>query len=232
MEFLKQIMDFALNVDEYLSQIIQSVGIWTYVIMFAIVFAETGLVVTPLLPGDSLLFALGAFAAKGDLNLWVLMITLFVAAVIGDTVNYHVGKYIGPRVFTDKFPLLNRKHLEQTHAFFEKYGGKTIIIARFVPIVRTFAPFVAGVGAMTYGTFIFYNIIGALLWVPICLLAGFFFGNLPVVKENFEMVLIGIIVVSLMPAIIEILRERYKLAKARKQMDMFPEEEKPSIHLD
>lgn len=232
MEFLTQIIDFALNVDEYLSHIIQSVGIWTYVIMFAIIFAETGLVVTPLLPGDSLLFALGAFAAKGDLNLWVLMITLFVAAVIGDTVNYHVGKYIGPRVFTDKLPLLNRKHLEQTHAFFEKYGGKTIIIARFVPIVRTFAPFVAGVGAMTYGTFIFYNVIGALLWVPICLFAGFFFGNLPIVKENFEMVLIGIIIVSLLPAIVEIIREKRKQAKARKQLELFPEEEKPSVHLD
>ena len=232
MEFLTQIIDFALNVDEYLSHIIQSVGIWTYVIMFAIIFAETGLVVTPLLPGDSLLFALGAFAAKGDLNLWLLMITLFVAAVIGDTVNYHVGKYIGPRVFTDKLPLLNRKHLEQTHAFFEKYGGKTIIIARFVPIVRTFAPFVAGVGAMTYGTFIFYNVIGALLWVPICLFAGFFFGNLPIVKENFEMVLIGIIIVSLLPAIVEIIREKRKQAKARKQLELFPEEEKPSVHLD
>lgn len=207
-------------------------GVWTYVLMFAIVFAETGLVVMPLLPGDSLLFALGAFAAKGDLNLWVLVGTLLAAAIIGDTVNYHVGKFIGPRVFTDKIPLLNHRHLERTHAFFESYGGKTIIIARFVPIVRTFAPFVAGVGAMTYRTFVFYNIIGALLWVPICLLGGFFFGNLPMVQENFEMVLIGIIGVSLLPAIIEIAREKYKHYRARKQLDMFPEEEEHPIHLD
>jgi len=232
LEFIKQILDFALHVDEYLSQIIQSMGLWTYALMFLVVFAETGLVVTPLLPGDSLLFALGAFAAKGDLNLLLLMITLFLAAVIGDTVNYHVGKFIGPRVFTDRIPLLNRRHLDQTHAFFEKYGGKTIIIARFVPIVRTFAPFVAGVGAMTYSTFIFYNLIGALLWVPVCLLAGFFFGNLPIVQENFEMVLIGIIVVSLLPAIVEISREKYKHYKARKQADLFPEEEEHPLHLD
>lgn len=232
MEIIKQVLDFTLHVDEYLSQIIQSMGVWTYVLMFAIIFAETGLVVTPLLPGDSLLFALGAFAAKGDLILWVLFATLFGAAVIGDTVNYHVGKFLGPRVFTDRMPLLNRRHLEQTHAFFEKYGGKTIIIARFVPIVRTFAPFVAGVGAMTYGTFIFYNIIGALLWVPTCLFAGFFFGNLPIVQENFEMVLIGIIVVSLLPAIVEISREKYKHYKTRKQTDLFPEEEEHPIHLD
>jgi membrane-associated protein len=210
MELIKQGIDILLNVDEYLSQVISWAGMWTYLLMFFIVFAETGLVVTPLLPGDSLLFALGAFAAKGDLSLWLLMIILFVAAVLGDTVNYAAGNYIGPRVFTDKIRFLNREHLERTHHFFERYGGKTIIIARFVPIVRTFAPFVAGVGSMTYSTFIFYNIIGALLWVPICLLAGFFFGNLPFVKNNFEAVLLGIIAVSLMPAVFEIVREKLK----------------------
>jgi membrane-associated protein len=207
MEFITQFIDLFLHIDDHLSNIIQWAGLWTYVIMFGVVFAETGLVVTPLLPGDSLLFALGAFAAKGDLTLLILMVTLLVAAILGDTVNYSVGKYIGPRVFTDSIPLLNRKHLERTHAFFEKYGGKTIIIARFVPIVRTFAPFVAGVGAMTYSRFVFYNVIGALLWVPICLLGGYFFGNIPFVQKHFELVLIGIIIVSLMPAVFEITRE-------------------------
>ncbi len=207
MDYIKQFIDLFLHIDDHLSNVIQWAGPWTYVLMFAVVFAETGLVVTPLLPGDSLLFALGAFAAKGDLNLWILMLSLFVAAVIGDSVNYSIGKYIGPRVFTDSIPMLNRKHLDRTHAFFEKYGGKTIIIARFVPIVRTFAPFVAGVGAMTYSKFIFYNIIGALMWVPICLLGGYFFGNIPFVQKHFELVLLGIIFVSLMPAIFEIGRE-------------------------
>lgn len=207
MEFITQFIDLFLHIDDHLSNIIQWAGLWSYVIMFGVVFAETGLVVTPLLPGDSLLFALGAFAAKGDLTLLILMVTLLVAAILGDTVNYSVGKYIGPRVFTDSIPLLNRKHLERTHAFFEKYGGKTIIIARFVPIVRTFAPFVAGVGAMTYSRFVFYNVIGALLWVPICLLGGYFFGNIPFVQKHFELVLIGIIIVSLMPAVFEITRE-------------------------
>jgi membrane-associated protein len=207
MDLIKQFIDLFLHIDDHLSNIIQWAGLWTYVLMFLVIFAETGLVVTPLLPGDSLLFALGAFAAKGDLNLWVFMFTLLVAAILGDTVNYTVGKFVGPRVFTDSIPLLNRKHLERTHAFFEKYGGKTIIIARFVPIVRTFAPFVAGVGAMTYSKFIFYNVIGAVLWVPICLLGGYFFGNIPFVQKHFELVLIGIIVVSLLPAVFEITRE-------------------------
>jgi len=219
MEFITQFIDLFLHIDDHLSNIIQWAGMWTYVLMFAVVFAETGLVVTPLLPGDSLLFALGAFAAKGDLNLFILMITLLVAAILGDTVNYSVGKYVGPRVFTDSIPLLNRKHLERTHAFFEKYGGKTIIIARFVPIVRTFAPFVAGVGAMTYSKFVFYNIIGAVLWVPICLLGGYFFGNIPFVQKHFELVLIGIIVVSLLPAVFEITREWLHSRKQAQQAE-------------
>ncbi len=207
MELIQELLSFVLHIDDKLSDIIAYFGAWTYVLMFAIIFAETGLVVTPILPGDSLLFALGAFAAKGDLSLMVMMVSLIVAAILGDSVNYTIGKFIGPRVFTDQIRFLNRKHLERTHEFFEKYGGKTIIIARFVPIVRTFAPFVAGVGSMTYSKFIFYNVVGALMWVPICLLAGYFFGNLPFVQKNFELVLIGIIIVSLLPAVFEITRE-------------------------
>ena len=207
MELIQELLSFVLHIDDKLSDIIAYFGAWTYVLMFAIIFAETGLVVTPILPGDSLLFALGAFAAKGDLSLMVMMVSLIVAAILGDSVNYAIGKFIGPRVFTDQIRFLNRKHLERTHEFFEKYGGKTIIIARFVPIVRTFAPFVAGVGSMTYSKFIFYNVVGALMWVPICLLAGYFFGNLPFVQKNFELVLSGIIIVSLLPAVFEITRE-------------------------
>jgi membrane-associated protein len=210
MDLIMQAVDLLLHVDDSISDIIQWAGPWTYVLMFLIVFAETGLVVTPLLPGDSLLFALGAFAARGDLNLFGLLGLILVAAILGDTVNYAVGNFIGPRVFTDKIPFLNKEHLERTHSFFERYGGKTIILARFVPIVRTFAPFVAGVGSMTYPTFLFYNVIGALLWVPLCLVAGFVFGNNPWVKEHFEAVLLGIIFVSLLPAVFEVAREKLK----------------------
>ena len=208
MELIQELLSFVLHIDDKLSDIIAYFGAWTYVLMFAIIFAETGLVVTPILPGDSLLFALGAFAAKGDLSLMVMMVSLIVAAILGDSVNYAIGKFIGPRVFTDQIRFLNRKHLERTHEFFEKYGGKTIIIARFVPIVRTFAPFVAGVGSMTYSKFIFYNVVGALMWVPICLLACYFFGNLPFVKKNLTLVIFGIIGLSLLPMVVEYVRAK------------------------
>ena len=207
------LIDFVLNVDEHLAEIVQQYGPLVYGLLFAIIFAETGLVVTPFLPGDSLLFAAGAMAALGSLNVWVLMGTLFVASVLGDAVNYSVGRYIGPRVFRPegrrgRFErLLNPKHLERTHEFFERYGGKAVVLARFVPIVRTFIPFVAGAASMTYGTFAFYNITGGALWVLICVGAGYMFGNIKIIKENFELVVLGIIFVSILPMVIEVVRQ-------------------------
>lgn len=184
-------------------------GSTTYVILFAIVFVETGLVIMPFLPGDSLLFAAGAVASRGFLDPWLLAAGLIVAAILGDTVNYHVGKAIGPRVMKgEKSRFFNRKHLDKTHKFFEKYGGKTIILARFVPIVRTFAPFVAGAGAMNYRRFIVYNVIGAVAWVTLMLGSGWLLGQIPIVKEHFELIVIGIIVLSVMPMVVEWWRHR------------------------
>jgi membrane-associated protein len=209
MEFVEQFASFFLHLDKHLEYLIQSYGTTTYIILFTVVFCETGLVVTPLLPGDSLLFASGAFAAKGALNIWLLAGLLFIAAFLGDTVNYWVGWYMGPKVFQRKKSwFFNPDHLKRAHAFYEKYGGKTIIIARFVPIVRTFAPFVAGVGRMTYGKFITYNIVGGALWVGVCLSAGYFFGNMEMVKKNFEIVILAIIFVSILPAVFEYFRHR------------------------
>ena len=209
MEFIKDFIDLFLHLDTHLQTVIQSYGTWTYVILFLIIFCETGLVVTPILPGDSLLFAAGAFAATGSLDLAWLLILLTVAAVLGDAVNYAIGYFMGPKVFSQPDSrFLKREYLDRTHQFYEKYGGKTIIIARFVPIVRTFAPFVAGVGSMTYAKFASYNVIGGLLWVSVCVLAGYAFGNIPVVQENFTLVILGIIFVSILPGIIEFLRQR------------------------
>jgi len=187
------------ELDAALAEIIQRHGQWTYLILFAIVFAETGLVVTPFLPGDSLLFAAGALAAQGGLSVPLMMALLFVAAVIGDAVNYHIGKWIGPPAFSGRYRFLKQAHLEKTQRFFEKHGGKAIIYARFVPIVRTFAPFVAGVGTMSYGRFLAFNVIGALIWVVGFVGAGAIFGNIPWVKDNFSKVILGIIVLSVMP---------------------------------
>ena len=187
------------ELDAALAEIIQRHGQWTYLILFAIVFAETGLVVTPFLPGDSLLFAAGALAAQGGLSVPLMMALLFVAAVVGDAVNYHLGRWIGPPAFSGKYRFLRRSHLEKTQRFFEKHGGKAIIYARFVPIVRTFAPFVAGVGTMSYGRFLAFNVIGALVWVVGFVGAGALFGNIPWVKANFSKVILGIIVLSVMP---------------------------------
>lgn len=217
MDFILNFLDFILHLDEGLADLIRQFGVWTYVILFLIIFAETGLVVTPFLPGDSLLFAAGALAATtGELHPGILIITLTLAAIIGDSVNYSIGHFFGPRVFTEKVRFLKKEHLEKTHAFYEKHGGKTIILARFIPIIRTFAPFVAGVGAMTYGKFILFNVVGALMWVPIFTLLGYFFGNLPFVKANFETVVIAIVVISVLPAVYEFLKERraQKQAKA------------------
>lgn len=208
MEFLQLILDIFLHLDEKLGVVIQFYGIWTYLILFLIVFAETGLVVTPFLPGDSLLFVTGAFAAGGSLELKTSFVLLLVAAILGDTVNYQIGHFLGPKVFAKEMRFLNRENLERTHRFYEKHGGKTIIIARFIPIIRTFAPFVAGVGAMTYWRFLAYNVAGGLLWVSTFIFGGYFFGNLPVVKDNFELVIFAIIGISMAPGVIGYLKQR------------------------
>ncbi len=203
------LVDLFLHLDKHLAEVIQAYGPWTYGLLFAIVFLETGLVVTPLLPGDSLLFAAGSFAALGALDLALLFLLLSVAAVLGDTLNYAIGHYLGPKVFHyERSRFFNPEHLRRTHAFYETYGGKTIIIARFVPIVRTFAPFVAGIGAMSYARFVLYNVAGGVLWVAVCLGAGYLFGNLPFVKKNFSLVILAIVFVSLLPALVEYLRQR------------------------
>jgi membrane-associated protein len=212
MELLKQLVDLFLHLDTHLSQVIAQYGVWTYLILFLIVFCETGLVVTPFLPGDSLLFAAGAFAALGALDPWVLIPLLIVAAVVGDTLNYWVGAYIGPRAFEGNLRFLRKEHLDRTRAFYERHGGKTIILARFVPIVRTFAPFVAGVGTMSYPRFITYNVVGAVLWVGLLVLAGFYFGNIPVVRDNFTVVILAIIAISVMPIAVEAVRGRRRPA--------------------
>jgi len=209
LEHVRYLIDLFLHLDKHLSAVITQYGPWTYAILFAIVFLETGLVVTPFLPGDSLLFAAGTFAALGDLDLWMVLGLLSIAAVLGDTVNYAIGAYLGPRVFHfERSRFFNPEHLKRTHEFYEKYGGKTIIIARFVPIIRTFAPFVAGVGSMSYARFLSYNVIGGLAWVFVCVLAGFFFGGLPFVQKNFSVVILAIIVISVLPALVEYLRHR------------------------
>jgi membrane-associated protein len=195
------ILDIFLKLDEVLHGVLQTWGPWTYALLFVIILCETGLVVTPFLPGDSLLFAAGAMAAlyPDDLNVVALLVLLSIAAVLGDTINYAIGRWLGPRAFTIDKWFLKHEHLERTQRFYERHGGKTIVLARFVPIVRTFAPFVAGVGRMHYPQFLFYNVVGGLAWVLICTLAGYFFGNFPVVKENFELVVVGIVVVSVLP---------------------------------
>jgi len=207
MEALRHLIDIFLHLDKHLQPILETYGGWTYLLLFAIVFCETGLVVTPFLPGDSLLFAAGAFAAAGSLSVWALLAILMLAAVLGDTVNYWVGHFLGARLLAMK-RLIKPKHLAYTHEFYEKYGGKTIIIARFVPIVRTLAPFVAGVGRMSYGRFMSFNVIGGVAWVTVCTLAGYLFGNLPFVRKNFSLVVLVIIALSLVPAVVELIRAR------------------------
>jgi membrane-associated protein len=210
---MRELIDLFLHVDEHLADFVQSHGRIVYGLLFAIIFAETGLVVTPFLPGDSLLFAAGALAGSGMLDIRLLLVLFIAAAVLGDAVNYSVGRYIGPRVFRPegrrgRFErLLNPRHLERTHEFFERHGGKAVVMARFVPIVRTFIPFVAGAGAMTYGTFAFYNVFGGVLWVLICVGAGYLFGGIPIVKDNFELVVVGIVAVSVLPMVIEVIRQ-------------------------
>jgi len=220
MDLVHWFVDFFLHLDRHLAEVIQAYGTWTYALLFTIVFLETGLVVTPILPGDSLLFAAGSFAALGALDVRLLFVLLSVAAVLGDTVNYSIGHFLGPKVFHyERSHFFNPEHLRRTHAFFEKYGGKTIIIARFVPIVRTFAPFVAGIGAMSYFRFLAYNVVGGVLWVAVCLFAGYFFGNLPIVKKNFSLAIIAIVVLSVMPAVVEYVRQRREAKRAAAAAD-------------
>ena len=201
MELLKSLLDLFLHLDEYLANIITNYGAWTYGILFVVIFIETGLVVMPFLPGDSLLFAAGTFAALGSLNVWGLIGLLCVAAVTGDAVNYSIGHYLGERAYNIKW--IKKEYLEKTHAFFEKHGGKAIFLARFVPIVRTFAPFVAGIGKMSYAYFATYNIVGGVSWVALFTLLGYFFGNIPFVKKNFEFVIVAIILISVVPMFVE-----------------------------
>jgi membrane-associated protein len=221
-DLLKKLIDFILHIDTHLSEIIRDYGMWTYGVLFLIIFAETGLVILPLLPGDSLLFAAGALAAlhPEQINVHLMALLLFIAAVLGDSLNYYIGSKIGPAVFRREDSIwLRKKHLERAHAFFEKYGGRAIILARFVPIVRTFVPFVAGVGAMTYRRFFVFNVVGGFVWIYAFTYLGFFFGNLPVVKKNFGLVILAIIAVSVAPIVIEGVRawrEQRRTASANK----------------
>jgi membrane-associated protein len=213
---LQELIDFILHIDARLTELVAEYGAWVYGLLFAIVFAETGLVIAPFLPGDSLLFAAGGLAATGALDIRVVVVLLIVAAIAGDAVNYSVGRYLGPRMFHADdsagllHRLLNRHHLDRAHEFFERHGGKAVVLARFVPIVRTFVPFVAGAGAMRYSVFAFYNVAGALLWVAVCVGAGYVFGNVPIVKNNFTVVALGIVAVSLIPVLLEYLKYRKK----------------------
>src|SRR5437667_1677225 len=217
MELLAWFWDLAVHLDVHLAAFVQDHGVWVYGLLFLIVFCETGLVVTPFLPGDSLLFTVGALASERNspLNLTVVAVLLCIAAIAGDSVNYAIGYRIGPHVFTrEEARFLNRKHLLRTQEFYEKYGGKTIILARFIPIIRTFAPFVAGIGKMRYGRFVFFNITGGILWVLSFLLGGYYFGKIPVVERNFPLVILALIVISCLPPVVEYLRSRRQTAKA------------------
>lgn len=209
MEYIAHFVDLFLHLDKHLGELVKEYGTWTYLVLFIIVFCETGLVVTPILPGDSLLFAAGAIAALGSLNPHLLVVLLTIAAVLGDAVNYQIGRYVGPAVFKkEDSRFFKRAHLEKTHAFYERYGGKTIIIARFVPIVRTFAPFIAGVGQMSYRQFALYNVVGAIAWVVIGVYAGYLFGQMEIVKKNFSLIIIAIVFISLLPAAFEFWRAK------------------------
>ena len=213
---MQALVDLFLHLDVHLAEFVARYGVWVYGLLFAIIFAETGLVVTPFLPGDSLLFAAGALAATGAFDVRLLFLLLAVAAVLGNTVNYAIGRFVGPRIFRAEdttgtwHQLLNRQHLDRAHAFFEKYGGMAVVLTRFVPIIRTFVPFVAGAGAMRYGTFALYNLLGGVLWVGVCVGAGYLFGNIPAVKSNFSLVALGIVAVSLLPMLVEFLKHRKK----------------------
>ncbi|MBM4317215.1 MAG: DedA family protein [Deltaproteobacteria bacterium] len=209
-EVAHQFIDLFLHLDVHLSTVIQSYGTWTYAILFMIIFCETGLVVAPILPGDSLLFAAGTFAAKGDFSATFLIPLLIIAAILGDALNYSIGRYLGPKVLQENSRIFKKEYLNKTQKFYERYGGKTIIFARFVPIVRTFAPFLAGVGKMKYTQFAVYNVVGGIVWIVLFVLAGLFFGNIPAVKHNFTLVILAIIILSILPAVFETMKAKCK----------------------
>ena len=218
MSIIKQFIDIMLNLDIYLGTMITNYGFWTYLILFLIICCETGLVVMPFLPGDSILFAAGAFAALGSFNIYLLILVLGIAAILGDTINYHIGKSMGSKIYEkDNLRFIKKEYLIKTHEFYEKHGGKTIIIARFMPIIRTFAPFVAGVGNMSYWRFISFNAIGGMLWVVICSVAGYFFGNIPFVKDNFSLVIFAIIFISILPGIIGMVKHKVRLKSEKEE---------------
>ncbi|MBN1484908.1 MAG: DedA family protein [Chloroflexia bacterium] len=219
MELISQVIDFVLHVDVYLSDVITRYGAWTLALLFLIIFLETGVVVTPFLPGDSLIFAAATFAARGALNPWAIFILLVIAAVLGDTTNYWIGHRVGSRAYTGEIKWVKKEYIERTHAFFEKHGGKTIFLARFVPIIRTFAPFVAGVSQMSYGFFWRWNVIGGITWVAIFTLLGYFFGNIPFVQEHFELVMVAIIVISFIPAVLEALKARREIRQSQEGIE-------------
>ena len=214
-DLMGQIIDFILHIDVYLSDIIAQYGAWTLAILASIIFVETGVVVMPILPGDSLIFAAGTFAARGALNPWAVFVVLSLAAIAGDTVNYWIGHRVGSKAYSGEVRWIKKDHMERTSAFFEKYGGKAIFLARFVPIVRTFAPFVAGVSQMPYGFFFRWNVIGGITWVAIFTLLGYFFGNIPFVQQNFELVIVAIVIISVIPAIVEFLKARRDLREPK-----------------
>lgn len=219
MDFIHLIVDFILHIDAHLAELVAEYGIWVYAILFLILFCETGLVVTPFLPGDSLLFVAGALAslATNDLNVHIMVILMVIAAVLGDAVNYTIGRLFGEKLFSNPdSKIFRRSYLDKTHAFYERHGGKTIILARFVPIVRTFAPFVAGMGHMSYRHFAFFNVTGAVIWVLLFTYAGYLFGNLPVIQENLKLLIVGIIVLSVLPGVIEVIRHRRAAARQSK----------------
>jgi membrane-associated protein len=220
MDWILKVVDFILHIDTYLNDIISQYGAWTYALLFFVIFMETGFVITPFLPGDSLIFAASAFAARGALNPWLIFILLSIAAVCGDTANYWIGHTIGAKAYTGEVKWIKKEYMERTHAFFEKHGGKTIFLARFVPIIRTFAPFVAGVSEMSYGYFITWNLVGGITWVATFTLLGYFFGNIPLVQKNFELVIIAIIIISLVPAVVEGL----KASKENKKQELKAED--------
>jgi len=224
MGLISQLIDFILHIDSHLGEIIAQYGTWTYFILFAIIFMETGLVVTPFLPGDSLLFAAGALAATGALDVRILFVLLAVAAIVGDSVNYWVGQRFGPRVFEEDMRFFRREYLVRTQKFYEKHGGKTIFLARFIPIIRTFAPFVAGVGTMRYRKFIVYNVVGALVWTSVFIFAGYFFGNIPIVRDNFGLVVIAIILISVLPVGFEVIQHRFRRSPKSVPEPPLPEE--------
>jgi membrane-associated protein len=210
MDLIRFVIDLFLHLDKHLSTVISTYGTWTYGLLFVVIFLETGLVITPFLPGDSLLFAAGSFAALGTLNVWLLFLLLCAAAILGDTANYWIGHRIGPRVFNEEVWFLKREYLDRTHAFYEKHGGITIFLARFIPIIRTFAPFVAGVGAMTYSRFLLYNIVGGIVWSALFIFGGYFFGSMPFVRDHFSLVIVAIVLISVLPVVYEFVSHRLR----------------------